>query len=361
MNSNNYAVIMAGGIGSRFWPMSRTKLPKQFIDILGTGSTLIQQTFKRLSRICPKENILIVTNEHYKNLVLDQLEVKQNQVLCEPMMRNTAPCVAYAAFKIHKLNPNASMIVAPSDHLILDEDEFIRCVKHSFIATNQNDILITLGMQPNRPDTGYGYIQHKEDTLLTDSSFKKVKTFTEKPNLELAQEFIKSGDFLWNSGIFIWSAKSILNRFHNDLKDIYDTFTQGAHYLNTDQEGNFINTSYANMKNISIDVGIMEKADNVYVMPANFGWSDLGTFGSLYTLIQKDNNDNALVSKNVMTYNSSNNMVHSSTNKLVVLDGLDNYIIVDQKDVLLICKKENEQLIKQYMHDAKSQKGEEYI
>ena len=361
MNTNYYAVIMAGGIGSRFWPMSRTKHPKQFIDVLGTGKTLIQQTFDRLSKICPAENIYIVTNELYKNLVLEQLNVSSEQVLCEPAMKNTAPCIAYAAFKIYQQNPNASMLVAPSDHLILKEGEFVKCIKQSLNAAENNDILITLGIQPSRPDTGYGYIQYKNDSLDSDSELKEVKTFTEKPNLELAEQFISSGDFLWNSGIFIWSAKSIINRFQKDLTDIYDAFTNGKHLLNSEKESEFINNIYPRLKSISIDFGIMEKADNVYVLPADFGWSDLGTFGSIYTHIPKDENENALASNNVILYDSSKNMIHSGSDKLIVVDGLEDYIIVDKDNVLLICKKENEQLIKKYMSDAKEQKGEEYV
>lgn len=352
---------MAGGIGSRFWPMSRTKHPKQFIDILGTGSTLIQQTFNRLSKLCPLENIYIVTNEQYKALVIEQLNINEGQVLCEPVMRNTAPCIAYAAFKIQKLNPNATMIVAPSDHLILNEQSFLECANDSFISAAKNDILITLGMQPTRPDTGYGYIQYKDESLASNSNFKEVKTFTEKPNLDLAEQFIASGDFLWNSGIFIWSVKSIVKRFQSDLKEIYDAFTQGSHLLNTSNEKEFIDSAYPDLKNISIDFGIMEKANNVFVLPASFGWSDLGTFGSLYTHVNKDDNGNALVSNNVITYNSTNNMIHSSEDKLIVLDGLNDYIVVDKNNVLLVCKKENEQRIKQYMNDAKNSKGEDYV
>ena len=361
MNNNYYAVIMAGGIGSRFWPMSRTKHPKQFIDVLGTGKTLIQQTFDRLSKICPSENIYIVTNDIYKDLVLEQLKVESEQVLCEPAMKNTAPCIAYAAFKIHQKNPNASMLVAPSDHLILKEDEFVSCIKQSFEAADNNDILITLGIQPSRPDTGYGYIQYKNEQLESETELKEVKTFTEKPNLELAEQFISSGDFLWNSGIFIWSSESIINRFQHDLKVIYDAFISGKHLLNTHKETEFINSIYPNLKSISIDFGIMEKADNVYVLPADFGWSDLGTFGSIYTHIPKDDKENALVSDNVILYDASKNMIHSSADKLIVVDGLEDYIVVDRKNVLLICKKENEQMIKQYMNDAKEQKGEDYI
>lgn len=361
MNKNYYAVIMAGGIGSRFWPMSRTKHPKQFIDILGTGNTLIQQTFNRLSKICPSENIYIVTNKIYENLVLEQLNVKSEQVLCEPAMKNTAPCIAYAAFKIQQKNPKASMVVAPSDHLILDENEFTRCINQSLKATESKDTLITLGIQPSRPDTGYGYIQYMNDQLACDPELKRVKTFTEKPHLELATEFISSGDFLWNSGIFVWSTKSIIKRFKHYLKDVYNAFEEGNEFLNTNQETDFINKMYPTLKSISIDFGIMEKSEDVYVLPADFGWSDLGTYGSIYNHIPKDAHNNALVNDNVITYNSSNNMIHSNSEKLIVIDGMEDYIVVDRNNVLLICRKENEQMIKQYMNDAKEQKGEDYI
>ncbi len=361
MKNNCYAVIMAGGIGSRFWPMSRTKHPKQFIDVLGTGKTLIQQTFDRLNKMCPSENIYIVTNAIYEDLVLQQLPVDRNQVLCEPSMKNTAPCIAYAAFKIHQKDPNALMIVAPSDHLILDEEGFLKKLNKSLEAVISDDILITLGIQPSRPDSGYGYIQFSNNQLESDSEIKKVSRFTEKPNQELAEEFLSSGDFLWNSGIFIWSTKSIINRLKTDLYDLYDSFTKGQHLLNSEKEKEFINAIYPSIDSISIDFGIMEKADNVYVIPSDFGWSDLGTFGSLYTHIPKDNSENALVSKNVILYNSSKNMIHSNSDKLIVIDGLEDYIIVDQKNVLLICKKENEQMIKQYTKDVKEKKGEDYV
>ena len=361
MKNNCYAVIMAGGIGSRFWPMSRTKHPKQFIDVLGTGKTLIQQTFDRLNKMCPSENIYIVTNAIYEDLVLKQLPVDRNQVLCEPSMKNTAPCIAYAAFKIHQKDPSALMLVAPSDHLILDEERFLNKLNKSLDAVINHDILITLGIQPSRPDTGYGYIQFSNNQLESDSEIKKVSRFTEKPNQELAEEFLSSGDFLWNSGIFIWSTKSIINRLKTDLSDLYDSFTKGQHLLNSEKEKEFINAIYPCIDSISIDFGIMEKANNVYVIPSNFGWSDLGTFGSLYTHIPKDNSENALVSKNVILYNSSKNMIHSNSDKLIVIDGLEDYIIVDQKNVLLICKKENEQMIKQYTKDVKEKKGEDYV
>jgi len=361
MNKHCYAVIMAGGIGSRFWPMSRTKHPKQFIDVLGTGKTLIQQTFDRLNKLCPSENIYVVTNAIYENLVLKQLPIDRNQVLCEPSMKNTAPCIAYAAFKIHQKDSNASMIVAPSDHLILDEEGFLKKINKSLEAVISHDILITLGIQPSRPDTGYGYIQFSNHHLESDLEVKKVSRFTEKPHLELAEQFLSSGNFLWNSGIFIWSTKSILKRLKTDLSELHNAFTEGQYHLNTEKEKEFINSIYPSIESISIDFGIMEKADNVFVIPADFGWSDLGTFGSLYTHITKDNSDNASISKNVMLYNSSKNMIHSNSDKLIVIDGLEDYIIVDQKDVLLICKKENEQMIKQYTKDVKEKIGENYI
>ena len=352
---------MAGGVGSRFWPMSRTKHPKQFIDVLGTGKTLIQQTFDRLSNVCPSENIYIVTNAIYEDLVLNQLQIKRTQILCEPCMKNTAPCIAYAAFKIHQKNPNASMVVAPSDHLILNENAFIKTVNQSLKAVKMDDILITLGIEPSRPDTGYGYIQFIKDELKPEVKVKKVKTFTEKPNLELAKEFISSGDFLWNSGIFVWTTKSILTRFKIDIPDLYSVFIEGQHHLNSDKEMEFINSIYPSITSVSIDFGVMEKAENVYVIPSDFGWSDLGTFGSIYTHIPKDDNKNASVSNNVILYNSSKNMIHSNPNKLIVIDGLEDYIVVDQNNVLLICKKENEQMIKKYMKDVQERKSEEYI
>lgn len=361
MNKNYYAVIMAGGIGSRFWPMSRTKHPKQFIDILGTGRTLIQQTFYRLSKICSSENIYIVTNEIYSDLVLEQLKIEKNQVLCEPAMKNTAPCIAYAAFKIHQINPRASMVIAPSDHLILDENEFANCVKKSLKASENNDILITLGIKPSRPDTGYGYIQYTNNDLPNEKEFKRVKTFTEKPSLELASQFISSGEFLWNSGIFIWSTLSIINRYKNNLKDLYDKFTQGKHLLNSAEEKEFINKIYPKLKSISIDFGIMEKANDVFVLPVDLGWSDLGTYGSIYNHIDQDEKGNALVNDEVILYNASKNMIHSSKDKLIVIDGLNDFIVVDRENVLLICKKENEQLIKKYMKDAKEKKGDQYV
>jgi len=354
MNNNNYAVIMAGGIGSRFWPMSKESRPKQFIDILGTGETLIQQTFRRLSKICPKENILIVTNKNYKELCLEQLKnVDKNNILCEPTMRNTAPCIAYAAFKIYSKNEDANMIVAPSDHLITNEDEFVKVVNNGMRMTAKYDILLTIGIQPSRPDTGYGYIQSSNSKLEGNPIIKKVKKFTEKPSQELALQFLDSGDFLWNSGIFIWSAKTIIKSFRKHLRNIYDVFEEGNSFYNTKKENSYIDRIFPECNNISIDYGVMEKSDSVYVFPADLGWSDLGTWSSLYTYLDLDKNQNAVQGNNVFLYDSGNNIVKIPNEKLVVLQGLNGYIIVENDGILLVCKKEDEQEIKEFVSDIK--------
>ena len=282
MNRDNYCVIMAGGIGARFWPMSRADHPKQFIDILGTGKTLITQTFERFEKICPKENIYIVTNENYRELIKQQIPgISDEQIICEPTRRNTAPCIAYACYKLQKINPEANLIVAPSDHIIQKEEEFIEIVQSGLKASRNRDWLVTLGIKPTRPDTGYGYIQFNEAHIYPDDErMKKVKTFTEKPNLDTANFFLKSGDFLWNAGIFIWSLKSIMSAFNKYLPEIDMIFKEGKDRYNTPQEREFINYAYTTCKSISIDYGIMEKADNVYVLCSDFGWSDLGTWGS---------------------------------------------------------------------------------
>ena len=355
MNKNNYAVIMAGGVGSRFWPMSKSSFPKQFLDILGTGETLIQQTFNRLQKICPAENILIVTNTNYKDLCLEQLpNLAESNILCEPAMRNTAPCVAYAAFKIQSMNENANMIIAASDHIILKEDEFVRVVNDCLEITVENDILLTLGITPSRPDTGYGYIQFTDEKITEHKKARKVKTFTEKPDQELALNFLDSGDFLWNSGMFIWSAQSISLAYRKHLRDMYEVFDEGKEFYDTLEEKEFIDRVFPGCKNISIDYGIMEKSDNVYVYPADFGWSDLGTWGSLYTHLDLDENKNAIQGKEVMLYDCSENIVKFADNKLVVMQGLHGYIVVENEGTLLICKKEDEQQIKQFVTDVKA-------
>ena len=354
MNKNNYAVIMAGGIGSRFWPMSKVTFPKQFLDILGTGETLIQQTFNRLQRVCPKENILIVTNKNYKDLCLEQLpNVIESNILCEPAMRNTAPCVAYAAFKIQSMNENANMIIAASDHIILKEDEFVRVANDCLEVVTQNDILLTLGITPSRPDTGYGYIQFTTEKLDNHQRIRKVKTFTEKPNQELALNFLDSGDFLWNSGMFVWSAKSITLAFRKQMRDMYDVFEQGKQFYNTSKETEFIDRIFPGCKNISIDYGIMEKSENVYVYPTDLGWSDLGTWGSLYAHLNLDENRNAVQGNKVMLYDSTDNIIKVPNDKVVVMQGMNGYIVVENEGILLICKKENEQQIKQFVADLK--------
>lgn len=363
MNKNNFCVIMAGGIGSRFWPMSRTSQPKQFIDILGSGETLIQQTFRRFERVCPSENIYIVTNEIYRNQIKQQIpHIKDEQIVCEPARRNTAPCIAYANYKIHHINPDANIIVAPSDHIILKEDEFVEVITKALEATKENDWLVTLGITPSRPDTGYGYIQFNESTKWDkDERLKKVKTFTEKPVLEMAKSFIESGDFLWNAGIFVWSLKSIMKAFEQYLPEVDSIFKEGIPNYNTKNEEIFIKNAYTVCKNISIDYGVMEKADNVYVLISDFGWSDLGTWGSLYETRNKDAKANTIVGKNVMTYDTKNCIINMPKDKLVVLQGLDDFIVVEDNNILLICKKGEEQQIRQFVADVMSEKGEKYI
>ena len=354
---------MAGGIGSRFWPMSRTSQPKQFIDILGTGETLIQQTVNRFLKICPIENIYVVTNEMYKEQVKTQIPtLEYEQILCEPARRNTAPCIAYANYKIREKNPNAIIVVAPSDHIILKGDVFTDVITSAMQAASENDWLITLGIEPSRPETGYGYIQFdKKISDERDNRIKKVKTFTEKPELKIAEKFIESGDFHWNAGIFIWSLKSIQKAFEMHLSEVDRIFKEGIGIYNTEKEEAFIGEAYSVCRNISIDFGIMEKAENVYVLSSDFGWSDLGTWGSLYATRKKDENQNSIVGKHVMTYNTQNCIINIKGEKLVVLQGLDDYIVVDEDNVLLICKKKDEQNIRQFVTDVKTEKGDKFI
>ena len=354
---------MAGGIGSRFWPMSRTDHPKQFMDILGTGQSLLQQTFERFAAICPKENIYIVTNKDYKELIKEQLpEASPENVLYEPSRKNTAPCVAYASYKILKKNPNANIIVAPSDHLILKQEAFIEAINSCLEKAASEDCLITIGIEPTRPDTGYGYIQFVDsEKKEQDENMKRVKTFTEKPDADMAQFFLDSGDFLWNAGIFIWNIKSVIKAFENHLPEVNDIFKKGQDKYDSAAEEAFIETAYTNCKNISIDYGLMEKANNVYVRSANVGWSDLGTWGSLYELIEHDDNNNAVIGKNVKLYDSKRNIIHMPKGKLVVIQGMEDFIIVESKNTLLICKKENEQQIRAFVKDVKVQKGEKFV
>ncbi|MEZ4839154.1 mannose-1-phosphate guanylyltransferase [Flavobacterium sp.] len=344
MNKNYYAIVMAGGVGSRFWPVSTTDFPKQFHDMLGSGETLIQKTFGRLSKLIPSENIFILTNERYNDLVLSQLPmVKQEQVLLEPAMRNTAPCILYASLKIQKSNPDAVMVVAPSDHWIEDETAFVSNLQQCFEYCQHNNALMTLGIQPTFPNTGFGYIEYDK----TDANpIKKVNQFREKPNYETAKSFLESGNFLWNGGIFIWSVKSIIEAFSCFQPIMSELFLQGFDKYNTILEKDFIQHNYAYAENISIDYAILEKAKNVYVLPASFDWNDLGTWGSLHEKLEKDQHNNAVVNAITWFNNSSNNIVRTEGKKNVILDGLHDYIVVDQGNVLLIYPKEKEQEIK---------------
>jgi len=363
MNKNYYCVIMAGGVGARFWPLSRNSRPKQFIDIMGMGETLIQQTFRRLVTICPPENIFVVTHLNYREQVLEQLPmIVPDHVLCEPMRRNTAPCIAYATYKIKKLNPDACMVVAPSDHIILKEEVFTQTLLTALKAAEQNNWLLTLGITPSRPDTGYGYIQFDDSNAFPpDNKVRKVKTFTEKPHKELAESFIQSGDFLWNAGIFIWSLKSIISAFNEHLPEIGNVFDAGTNAYFADAEPEFIEGAYATCKSISVDYGIMEKADNVFVIAADIGWSDLGTWGSLYENSTKDENGNVLIGSSILQYNTTNSIITLPGDRIAVIQGLDGYIVVEDNGVLLICKRSDEQNIRKYVDDVRSRKGEEFV
>ncbi|PJE40805.1 MAG: mannose-1-phosphate guanylyltransferase [Flavobacterium sp.] len=344
MNNNYYAILMAGGVGSRFWPVSTTDFPKQFHDMLGSGETLIQKTFSRLSRLIPAENILILTNERYNDLVLQQLPmVKPEQVLLEPAMRNTAPCILYASLKIKKQNPNAVMVVAPSDHWIEDEAAFAHDLQQCFDFCEKEKALMTLGIQPTFPNTGFGYIEFDK---VDANPIKKVNQFREKPDYETAKSFLEAGNFLWNGGIFIWSAQSITEAFEKFQPQMNALFQNGFDSYNTTDEKQFILDNYPNAENISIDYAVMEKANNVYVLPATFDWNDLGTWGSLHEKLDKDHQNNAVVNATVILENASNNIIRSNAQKLVVIDGLDDYIIVDNESVLMIYPKSKEQDIK---------------
>lgn len=358
MNKNYYVVIMAGGIGSRFWPYSRNEHPKQFLDVLGIGSTLLQMTYQRFLRLCPKENIIIVTNEAYASLVKEQLpELSKDQILLEPIRRNTAPCIAYACYKIYKKNKEANIVIAPSDHAIFKESLFEEAIKSALAAASGSDKLITLGIKPNRPETGYGYIQYHQDTL---EPIKKVKTFTEKPQLDLARKFIESGDFVWNAGIFIWSAQAIIQSFNKYMTETAEIFEEGMSCYFTDQEDDFIKKAYSQCKNVSIDYGIMEKAENVFVVLGDFGWSDLGSWNSLHEIKEKDESLN-VVDANALMYDTNNCIIKGPKEKLVVVQGLEGYLVAVCENVVLICKKDEEQKFREFTSDVKSKKGNMFL
>jgi len=349
---------MAGGVGSRFWPVSTQDFPKQFHDMLGTGDTLIQKTFQRLSNLIPKENIFILTNERYNDLVLEQLpEVTSRQVVLEPAMRNTAPCILYASLKIQKENPNAVMIVAPSDHWIEDEKTFSKNVQQAFDFCSENNALMTLGIQPTFPNTGYGYIEFDKSTTET---IKPVDQFREKPDYETAKEFISQGNFLWNAGIFMWSVKSVIEAFQNNQPKLFELFESGISAYNTSLEDDFIKENYPKAENVSVDYAIMEKSTNVYVIGAEFDWNDLGTWGSLYDKLEKDETGNAVVNARTLVEDATGNMISTKADKIVVIDGLKDYIIVDKDEVLLIFPKTKEQDIKKVLQNVKNKYGEQY-
>jgi len=358
MNKNYYAILMAGGVGSRFWPVSTKDFPKQFHDMLGTGETLIQKTFSRLSHIIPKENIFILTNERYNDLVFEQLpDVTKRQVVLEPAMRNTAPCILYAALKIQKENEDAAMIVAPSDHWIEDETAFANNVQQAFNFCSAKDALMTLGITPTFPNTGYGYIEYDKTS---NQDIKSVNQFREKPDYDTAKEFIAKGNFLWNAGIFMWSVKSVISAFKNNQPELYQLFEQGIEVYNTEFEDDFIRDNYGKSENISVDYAIMEKSNNVYVLPATFDWNDLGTWGSLYDKLEKDGHNNAILNAMSLAENAEGNIIRTKKDKLVVIDGLNNYIIVDEGNTLLIYPKSKEQDIKKILQRFKNKYGENY-
>ena len=359
INNHRYCVIMCGGIGSRFWPYSRTDRPKQFIDFLGTGRTLLQMSYDRILPIVPKENVLIVTNAQYAPLVKEQLpDLQDDQILLEPARRNTAPCIAWAAWHIAARDPEASMIVTPSDHLITREKEFEASIIKGFEFVENNNALLTLGITPVRPETGYGYIQLGDEA---EEGIRKVKTFTEKPNLELAKVFLNTGEFFWNSGIFLWKASTIKEAFHKHASNIAAQFELGAEMFGTPKETDFINEQFPACVSISIDYAIMEKSSNVYVECVTFGWNDLGTWSALYDNSPKNIDHNVAQNCNVLAYNSTGNIFAVEGEKLIVVDGLKDYIIADAGDVLLICPKSEEQRIKQMVNDAKMKYGEKFL
>ena len=357
MSSNKYCVIMAGGIGTRFWPKSRQSMPKQFLDILGTGKSFIRHTYERFGKMVPAENFLVVTNDKYKSLVLEHIpEIGEKQVLCEPVGRNTAPCVAYAAYTLLKRNPDAEMIVTPADHLILNEDDFRAIIAECLDFASEHDALMTVGIKPTRPDTGYGYIQVSDDKPIS-----KVKCFTEKPDIELARVFLQSGEFYWNSGIFVWKVRSIVEAFEKYLPEHHALFSGVMRAIGTDAERNVVEIAFSECRAISIDYGIMEKADNVYVRCGEFGWSDVGTWGSVYQHSRKDRYANAVPEEGCYLYDTRSSIVSLPKDKIAVISGLKEYIVVDTDDVLMVCPRSEEQNIKKFIDEVKFHNGDKHI
>ena len=362
-NKNYYAIIMAGGIGTRFWPYSRSSHPKQFIDILGVGKSLLQLTYERFLKNFEKDNIFIVANQTYTGLINEQIPgINKDCILEEPLAKNTAACIAYACTKIHKSNTHAICVVAPSDHLILDEEKFIENVMQAIQFAKKNEVLVTLGIRPTRPDTGYGYIQFIEEKNEIENIYK-VKTFTEKPTVELATTFVESGDFLWNAGIFIWSSSAIKNAFKQYVPEMYALFKEASKSYFTSNEQKTILHIYEQCRSVSIDYAVMEKASNAFVIPADFVWSDLGTWNSLYENSPKDEHNNVIQGKQIMVYDSKNSIIASNIkngNKLIVVKGIENLIIVDTPDVLMVCDKSREQEVKQMVTDINIKFDEKY-
>jgi mannose-1-phosphate guanylyltransferase len=357
MQEKPYIVIMAGGIGSRFWPYSRQDRPKQFLDILGTGRTLLQMTYDRFQETTSPEKVYVVTNRNYFDLVKEQLPgLDDRQILTEPLRRNTATCIAYATYKINKIDPDATLVVAPADHLITQEKKFQLAIKKAFVAAQTKGRLITMGIKPNRPETGYGYIQYLEKE--GDEIFK-VKTFTEKPNVKLAKAFLESGDFVWNSGMFVWKASSLISAFEKYMPDMAEIFNEGEEFLGNEKESEFLNKAYSLLKNISIDKGIMEQSDQVYIIPTEFGWSDLGSWNGLHVLKKKDLENN-VVEGNAILYDTKNSYIKVNSEKLIIVQGLDKYLINESDNVILICKLDAEKKFREFVANAKK-KGKDFI
>lgn len=359
---DNFCVILAGGVGSRFWPYSSTSRPKQFLDFLGTGRSLLQMTFDRVCKVVGEENVYISTNKKYKDLILEQLpSVSEKNLLFEPSVRNTAPCIAYAMYKIKAINENAKIWVTPCDHLIVREEEYIDAVNRGFQFVAENDCLLTVGIKPTRPETAYGYIQIGENEV--EQNLFKVKTFTEKPNLDLANIFLESGEFYWNTSMFLWSAQAISEAFELYMPELARKFSDGTAFYNTPEEQPFIDKIYQSCINNSFDYQILEKAKNVYVITADFGWSDLGTWSSVYAFSdeRKDKNENVVVNGKALVYESKNNMIALPDNRLAVVQGLENMLITESDNVLLICKREEAGRIRQFVNDTKVQVGKEFI
>lgn len=359
MDKNNYVLIMAGGVGSRFWPKSRNHFPKQFLDILGTGRSLLQITYERFLKLCPASHIFIVTNSQYSDLVLEQLAgISPEQLICEPSRNNTAPCIAYASFKLAALDPEANLVVAPSDHFIQYEAIFIEKILAALAYTDTHEALVTLGIHPTRPDTGYGYIQYAEEQ---EKGIYKVAQFKEKPNLSTAIEYLKAGNYLWNAGIFIWKAKSVIQALKKHAGSIHDLFESGNAFYNQPEERNFIDQHYPKASNISIDYAIMEQADNIYTIPADFGWSDLGTWASLHESADKDSSGNVISAKQINLKDTQNSIIQLHEDKLAVIRGLDNFIVVDDGNALLIYPKDQEQEIKEVVKTMAETYGNHYV